>query len=121
MSALLEQETQMYCVLDSITDHPAWLDHVSGLKADKMLRGKKTFQYVLRAGEFDQEYYVSFVGEDGSIRHVPFVISVKPEGWYYENAAGSGPYKEEPIDHVLHRIMHCEEGQNTPLISYRAN
>lgn len=117
MSALLEQPIT---ILSTIRLHPAWLGHVSGLKAEKMLRGRNLpYLYVLRDGEFPGEYYVTFLHADLTVRHQPFVITVDIQGWYYENAGGGGPYTDETIDHVLHLIMHCQKGQNTPFLNFQ--
>jgi hypothetical protein len=105
-----------------IQSHPTWLGTISGLKAEKMLRGKKPYVYVLRAGENlennETDYYVSFVLPDLSIRHQPFVITVASEGWYYENAGPGGPYINKSIEHVIHLMMHCEENECKPLINF---
>ncbi len=102
--------------------HPAWLGAVTGLTAEKMLRGKKTFLYVLRQGEKSlakgtENFYVTFVGADQSIRHQPFTITLSPEGWYYENGGGGGPFVNTSMNDVLPMIMHCEKGQCKPLIA----
>lgn len=102
-----------------IMQHPAWLGYVSGLKAEKLLRGKKTpYLYVLRAGENHLDYYVTFVRRDGAIEHRPFSITLSSEGWSYENLGGGGPYREASIEDVLHRIMHCDQGDNVPFINF---
>jgi hypothetical protein len=105
---------------EEIQSHAAWYGNVSGLVAEKMLRGRKTpFLYILRAGENERthetDYYVSFILADLSIRHQPFVITVNSEGWYYENHGAGGPYVNASIEDVLYLMMHCEKGQPTPL------
>lgn len=120
MSTVKMHDLHAYTVLQSITDHPAWYGHISGLKAEKMLRGlDQPYRYILRAGEFDQEYYVTFVGADLTIRHQPFVVTIKADGWYYENGCGVGPNGSKTIEHVLHAIMHCEEGACEPFINFQ--
>ena len=100
--------------------HKAWKGRLSGLQADKMLRGQTTpYLYILREGETETEtetdYYVSFVLPDLSIKHQPFVITIAPEGWYYENSGAGGPFTDlVSIDDVLYLMMHCPQGANTP-------
>jgi len=102
--------------------HKAWKGRLSGLQADKMLRDKTTpYLYILREGETETEtesdYYVSYVLPDLSIKHQPFVITIAPEGWYYENTGGGGAYPNpevDSIDDVLFLIMHCPRGANSP-------
>jgi|LakMenEpi03Aug12_release.lakeMendotaPanAssembly.Ray.scaffolds.fasta_scaffold01000_4 hypothetical protein len=115
-------------VKNEIENNPAWLGHISGLKADKMLRNKKQpFLYVLRAGEFDDEdetaYYVTYVTSDFTVFHQPFVITVDAEGWYYENYSPGGPYQDlvSFIEEVLPKIMHCPAERThecVPLVNF---
>lgn len=99
-----------------LQNHPAWLGYVSGLKADKMLRGKAPYTFVIRAGEFEGNYYASHVLEDGTIRHTPFVVTITPHGWHFENACGWGPYLHANLDVILPGIMHCKKEDVIPLI-----
>jgi hypothetical protein len=120
MSTLLQLFAE-YSINQEIERHPAWLGPISGLKAEKLLRGrKKPYLYVLRAGEGEREnetdYYVSFIIPDFSIKHQPFVITVTSEGWYFENAGIGGPYTHASIDDVLHLMMHCPKEACLPLI-----
>ena len=74
---------------EEIQSHPAWVGHLSGLKADKMLRGwKQPYLYILRSGEhetaYETDYYVSYIAADLSVKHTPFVITIELEGWSYE-------------------------------------
>lgn len=113
MSALLKQ---IKCIETEIRLHTAWLGRISGLKAEKMFSGVKTpYLYVLREGENENDYYVTFTHPDGSVRHQPFIITVRPEGWYWRNHGAGGPYTEASIEDVLYLIMHCEREENVPL------
>ena len=114
MVALLAQFNTCSIEYD-IQNHPAWIGLVSGLHADKLLRGCKTpYQYVLRQGECDSSYYATYVLPDGTIKHQPFVITVASEGWFYENGGVGGPYLEATIDDVLPLIMHCSKEECRP-------
>ncbi len=119
MSAILEQ-SELTNIHRDILSHPAWYGLISGLEADKMLRGRnRPYLYILRAGELNEgnqtDYYVSFILPDLTIRHQPFVITVTPNGWYYENAGAGGPYTTESIKDVLHLMMHCNKSDCMPL------
>lgn len=103
-----------------IQNHSAWYGNISGLKAEKMLRGRKTpYLYLLRAGENtignETDYYVSFILPDLTIKHQPFIITLTSEGWYYENYSAGGPYAQESIEDVLHLMMHCQQEDCEPL------
>lgn len=109
-------KTLLHSIHQEIQNHPAWYGSISGLVADKMLRGRKTpHLYVLRAGENKTDYYLSFILPDLTIRHQPFIITVTAEGWYYENGGTGGPYTQESIEDVVHLIMHCEKENCVPL------
>lgn len=107
-----------------IQNHAAWLGNVSGLKAEKMLRGLNIpYLYVLRAGEMSDDetqthYYVTFIQKDGSVKHQPFVITITSEGWCWENLGCGGPCAscETFNTTALHKIMHCEEGECQPYL-----
>jgi hypothetical protein len=133
MSALLKSSKRS-AVVHSIEEHPAWsgnipfdieqdiqlhaayLGRVSGLKAEKMVRkATKPYQYVLRAGETELDYYVTFSLPDGTVKHQPFVVTLASEGWSYENYCVGGPFKHASIDDVLHLIMHCHKSECSAL------
>lgn len=121
MTALLKTFFEI-SINEEIQEHSAWKGTISGLKAEKMLRGKKTpYMYLIRGGEQERgnesDYYLTFVRPDLTIHHQPFVITINPEGWYYENFLGGGPYLNESIDHVIHLIMHCNKDEAVPFIS----
>lgn len=115
MSALLNETIN---IIQDIEMHSAWLGHIGGLAAEKMLRNRNIpYLYVLRAGEHKMQYYVTFIHEDLTIRHQPFVITMMPEGWHVEQGGAYGPFKHATIDDVIARIMHCE-GEATPLVNF---
>lgn len=102
-------------VENDIRSNAAWLGYISGLKAEKMLRGHKApYLYVLREGEHEGDYYVTFVLPNQTIFHQPFTISATETGWYYEQGGGGPLTIESRLDDVLHLIMHCEKGQCHP-------
>lgn len=95
-------------VFEEIETHVAWQGHISGLEAQKLLQGKKTpYLYILRKGEFEGDYYVSFIAPDLTIKHQPFAIFTTAEGWHFQNVGGGGPFTTTCFDDVLHLIMHC--------------
>jgi len=101
------------CSIDEdIQLHAAWKGHLSGLVGEKMIRGKSTpYLYLLRAGETEGDYYVTFLDADLSVRHQPFTITTTPQGWCYENGSPGGPFTQASIDDVVHLIMHCHKEQ----------
>lgn len=120
MTVLLE--TSFSTINEEIQEHSAWKGWISGLAAEKMLRGNPVpFTFLLRGGEQVREnetdYYVTFVLPDLTIKHQPFVITLNPEGWYYENMFSGGPFLNESIDDVVYLIMHCNKDEAVPFIS----
>ncbi len=104
-------------VFQEMTTHIAWVGEVSGLEAEKMLRGKSPYLYVVRSGERakrvnEENYYVTFVSADGSIRHQPITITENDGIRHFEN---TGCYIARSFDEVLHLMLHCKEGQCVPL------
>lgn len=119
MTAILQEQT-VISIFQEINAHPAWYGMISGLKAEKILMGRKIpYLYLLRSGEYEGEreadYYITFVLPDLSVMHQPFVITDTQQGWYFENGAGGGPFTNTTIDDVLHLIMHCHKDACSPL------
>lgn len=96
-----------------IRQHKTWLGNITGLAADKLLRGRKRpYLYFLRAGEFENDYYITYVASDFSIQHTPFTIKVTPESWGYETSVNAALLTTAAtIDDVLHIIMQCTKSQ----------
>lgn len=108
MTALLKEFDYIH---DDIQMHPAWFGHITGLNAEKLLRGNLAFTYLLRSGETASDYYVTFTDETGTVRHQPFNITTSHDGWFYENGVARGPFAIVSIDEVLHAIMHCKKDE----------
>lgn len=113
-----KETTDQISVIQEIENHVAWHAHISGLKAEKLLRGRKTpYLFMLRSGEYEGDYYVTFTTSDLTIKHQPFVITTTPEGWYFQNGGSGGPYTTNSFDDILHLIMHCRKVDPTPMTS----
>lgn len=120
MSAILNK-IEAITIFTQVENHPSYHGDVPGLIAEKMVRGKTPFKFMIRQGERstdkdEKNYYVTFMLPDGSVKHQPLVITMGPLGWSYENCKPGGPYKQESITDVLHLIMHCQENECIPLI-----
>lgn len=114
MTAILKQFNFNY-IHDEIKAHPAWFGNLSGLKAEKMLRGSPTpYLFILRAGETQDDYYITFNHPDGSVRHHAFNVQITSEGWHYENMSARGPFTEATVDDIAFLIIHCKKGECTP-------
>lgn len=65
-----------------------WYDNLTGVDCENLLRGKENFSYLIRCGEAQFHYYLSYVLESPFIyRHQPFTITQKDSklGWGYQN------------------------------------
>jgi len=99
-----------------IEAHPAWYGRISGLAGDKMLRNRNIpFLYLLRAGENEEDYYLSFLLPNLAIRHHPFKIIITKEGWCFDDGVSRGPYTIPSIANVLHLMMECQKENCVPL------
>lgn len=112
----LEEST----IHEEISSHKAWYGNISGLAAEKMLRGRKTpYLFILRKGENvtggKVDYYVSFIRADLSVHHQPFTIELTPDGWEWENTGGGPCSPDASIEDVLYLMMHCKKGEPTPI------
>lgn len=120
MSAILKNFTYNFTSNPEIQLSPSWLGKVSGLVAEKMLRGlNRPYLYVLRAGETEMDYYITYVHADGSVRHQPFVVTLTEQGWCCENGGPCGPFVHETIDDVVHQMIYCKKEECTPLINFK--
>ncbi len=96
-----------------ITSHLAWHNYICEFESEKLLKGKAPFTYLLRRGEIDCLYHISFVKEDGhSIKHQFFVLERTGRGWLYRNGGGGAGSPHEIVSNDLNELilmmMHCE-------------
>lgn len=104
---------------EQIQTHPAWHSNVSELESEKLLRGKDAFTYLLRPGEKEHFYFISFVKEEGSIKHQFFALEFDRKGWRYRNG-GQGSLQEvisQDISKLIPMMMHCDFRSCIPLTS----
>ncbi|MGH2612954.1 MAG: hypothetical protein ACRDFB_07890, partial [Rhabdochlamydiaceae bacterium] len=72
--------------------------------------------YLLRAGEEECHYYLSFVQSPLCFKHQPFVIEFSMQGWFFRNGyTGITP----TLDEIIPLIMHCTSEESRPLIFQR--
>lgn len=114
--ALAENVSNLeFTIEGSIQQSACWYDDVTGLDAEDVLKGKKAYTYLLRAGEKAHNYYVSFVEPSGFIKHQPIAIKYFGDAWFCRNWLDHGPYTIECIQDIVHRLMHCEKEEAQPL------
>lgn len=112
------KNTYKHAVTEEIETHQAWHGHMSGLVAEKLLRGKNTpYLYLLRSGEHEGDYYVTYLLPDLTVKHQPFIITSTSEGWHCQNGGNFGSLTTASFDDILHLIMHCGKLEPKPQIS----
>jgi hypothetical protein len=95
---------------EQITAHPAWRP-ISEHESEKLLQDKSPFTYLLRFGEKEHSYFISFTKEDGSIKHQFFVLELDRKGWYYRNGSTLNCPAEvvsTDINELIPLMMHCD-------------
>jgi hypothetical protein len=102
---------------NQIEVHPAWHSNISEDESEQLLKDKSPFTYLLRLGEQERLYFISFVNESGSINHQFFVLEFDRKGWLYRNAGTGGPQGtiSKNLDWLIPKIMHCDFFACTPL------
>ena len=104
---------------EQIKTHPAWHSDISENESEKLLRDKSPFTYLLRAGEKEHLYFISFVKENGSIKHQFFALEFDRKGWLYRNGGTTGPQEinSKDLHQLIPMMMHCDLLACTPLMS----
>lgn len=103
---------------EQIKTHPAWHADVSEAESETFLKNNGPFTYLLRAGDKEHFYFISFVKEDRSIKHQFFTLEFNRQGWLYRNG-GTGTPEEivsKELDLLIPMMMHCDLEACTPLI-----
>lgn len=107
--------TVEYDIEKSIVSHPAWAGNICGLEGETFINGKPPYSFLLRQGEKNSHYYITFMAADGSIRHQPFCIIYSREGWYCQQGGRYGPFIIQAIDDLIHQIIHCKPEECRPI------
>jgi hypothetical protein len=100
---------------EQIQGHPAWHGDIDAMQAEALLQGNDAFVYLLRKGEEENVYFITFVKEDREIKHQRFTLEYDRRGWYYKNGCNTpqDPVEivEEILERLIPRMMHCDAEQ----------
>jgi hypothetical protein len=108
---------------EQIQGHPAWHGDIDAVQAEALLQGNDSFSYLLRKGEEENAYFISFVKEDLSIKHQRFTLEHDRKGWYFKNGITGtschldkmtyGPTEivAETSRGLIPQMMHCDDGE----------
>jgi hypothetical protein len=99
---------------EEIRSHSAWNEKLQKEESDK-----EPFTYILRGGEKEHAYFITYVKTDLSIKHQRFVLELDRKGWYYRNGYTDGPAEilSKDLQELISMMMHCDAMACTPLRS----
>lgn len=97
---------------DEIMNHLAWYGELTGTEAELILRDKQDLTYLLREGEKEGNYYLTYVKEGCSFTHIPFTVHPTLKQWFYRQGY---PRFATDLKVFVPEIMHAEEADCIPL------
>lgn len=96
---------------EQVTTHPAWHGNISVEQSEELLQNQPPFTYLLRSGDKEHLYFISFVKEDHMIKHQFFVLEFDRKGWLYRNGCpASSPVEiiSKDLHELIPLMMHCD-------------
>lgn len=99
--------------MDEIVNHIAWYGDLTGTEAELILRDKVDMTYLLRQGERDDHFYLTFVKDGCAFSHIPFTINHTLKQWFYRQGF---PRFASSLTVFVPEIMHTEEANCIPLV-----
>lgn len=99
---------------EEITNHIAWYGNLTGTEAEIILRGKSDLTYVLREGEKEGHFYLTYVKDECSFTHIPFTVNTVLKQWFYRQGY---PRFAPTLKGFIPEIMHADEADCTALVS----
>ncbi|MBI3258986.1 MAG: hypothetical protein HYZ54_05890 [Ignavibacteriae bacterium] len=104
-----------------IQKHPAWHEDADAWHAEALLDGKDPFTYLLRKGDKEYAYFITFVKEDRNIKHQSFTLEHDRGGWYYKNGTAYGPAEiiGKTLEELIPQMLHCEPKKCIPLSQFQ--
>ncbi len=97
---------------EEIKNHVAWRSEVTEISAETLLKGEPVFTYILRPGDREEIFFISFMHPDNTIHHQRFAIERNSQGWYFQNCVKNGC--EENIEALIPMMMHCTRNMCIP-------
>ena len=99
---------------DEIVSHPAWHGDLTGLEAEGLLNNQPSGTFLLRQGEKEDHYYISYVVES-TFSHLPIKIEGPTNQWFYKNGF---PHFGNNLKGFIPEIMHRDEADCHPLVEF---
>lgn len=88
-----------------ITSHAAWKGTIDQVEAEDLLKNSNPFTYLLRSDKKENSYFISYVGEDRTIRHQFFILDPDHEKWRYQNGCANSCHD---LNKLIPLMMHCD-------------
>jgi len=99
--------------IDEIMNNVAWYDDITGTEAELLLRNKKDLTYLLRQGEKEGHFYLTYVKDAVYFTHIPIRANNSLKEWFYLNGILR---TEATLKDFIPNIMNAEEADITPLV-----
>ncbi len=103
----------MHEKIEEITHHIAWYGNLTGTEAEIILRGKSDMTYLLRQGEKEGHFYLTYVKDECSFTHIPFTVNAVIKQWFYRQGF---PRFAPTLKGFIPEIMHAEEADCIALV-----
>jgi len=102
--------------IDEIKNHHAWHADSTGTDAEIIIRGQPDMTYLLRQGEREDHFYLTYVKNECEFTHIPFTVNPVIRQWFYRNCF---PRFAPTLDAFIPEIMHADAEDCKPLVSFR--
>src|SRR3569832_48524 len=99
--------------IEEITHHVAWFGDLTGTEAEIILRDKSDMTYMLRQGEKEGHFYLTYVKDECSFTHIPFTVNPVLKHWFYRQGH---PRFAPTLKEFIPEIMHAEEADCIALV-----
>ena len=99
--------------MDEISNHIAWFGELTGTEAELVLRDKSDMTYLLRKGEKEGHFYLTYVKNGCDFTHIPFTLNQTLKQWFYRQGY---PRFAPTLKAFVPEIMHTEEMNCIPLV-----
>jgi hypothetical protein len=99
-------------MLDTLYLHKAWKGSIDVFHSEHILKNGPPFTYLLRQGASTYEFFISYVEESESIKHVPFKLELTIRKWSYKNGTG---IISDDLENFIPLVIHCKKSACLPL------
>jgi hypothetical protein len=116
MEKLMKKTNNAEYMIQIIQQHAAW--HLTGdlNEAEKSLRSYPKCTYLLRKGEDNLHYFVSYISLESIIFHKSIRINPEKGGFYINGGSGCNPNQLfQSVEQLICKLIGCKESDLSPL------